>query len=156
MTSRRLGRPDCTALGVAERREWLVTNGRGSYAMGTVAGTLTRRYHGLLIAALEPPVARRLLVPAVQLEVAYRGVTYALATNRWGGLGLRVPEGWRSIESFAVVDGVPRWTYALGDARLEVAIAMTYGERPHCGRVAARPGGRTAAHHHRARARSGP
>ena len=63
MTMRRLGRPDCTDLGVAERREWLVANGRGSYAMGTVAGTLTRSYHGLLVAALDPPVARRLLVP---------------------------------------------------------------------------------------------
>jgi glycogen debranching enzyme len=126
MTARRLSRPDCTDLGVAERREWLVTNGRGSYAMGTVAGTLTRRYHGLLIAALQPPVARRLLVPAVQLEARYRGVTYALATNRWAS-GLRAPEGWRFIAGFAVVDGVPTWTYALGDAELEVAIAMPYG-----------------------------
>jgi glycogen debranching enzyme len=126
MTMRRLSRPDCADLGSAERREWLVTNGRGSYAMGTVAGTLTRSYHGLLIAALEPPVARRLLVPGVQLEVQYRGTSYALATNRWVSGG-RVPEGWRFIESFAVVDGVPTWTYALGDAELEVAIAMPYG-----------------------------
>jgi len=126
MTMRRLGRPDCTDLGVAERREWLVANGRGSYAMGTVAGTLTRSYHGLLIAALEPPVARRLLVPTVQLEVQYRGTAYALATNRWSAGG-RVPEGWRFLESFAVVDGVPTWTYALGDAELEVAVAMPYG-----------------------------
>ena len=63
MITRRLSRPDCADLGIAERREWLVTNGRGSYAMGTVAGTLTRTYHGLLIVALEPPVGRRLLVP---------------------------------------------------------------------------------------------
>jgi glycogen debranching enzyme len=126
MTERRLSRPDCTDLGVAERREWLVTNGRGSYAMGTVAGTLTRRYHGLLIAALAPPVARRLLVPSIQLEVAYRGATYALATNRWAS-GLRAPEGWRFIASFALVDGVPTWTYELGDALLEVAVAMADG-----------------------------
>jgi glycogen debranching enzyme len=126
MTTRRLNRPDCADLGVAERREWLVTNGRGSYAMGTVAGTLTRSYHGLLIAALEPPVARRLLVPSVQLEVQYRGTAYALATNRWA-TGGRVPEGWRYVAAFAVEDGVPTWTYALGDAELEVAIAMPHG-----------------------------
>lgn len=126
MSMRRLGRPDCTDLGVAERREWLVTNGRGSYAMGTVAGTLTRSYHGLLIAALDPPVARRLLVPTIVLEMQYRGTAYALATNRWASGG-RVPEGWRQIESFAVVDGIPVWTYILGDAELEVAIAMPYG-----------------------------
>ena len=127
MSTRRLGRPDCTDLGVAERREWLVTNGRGSYAMGTVAGTLTRTYHGLLVAALNPPVARRMLVPAIQLEIGYRGTSYALSTNRWASGG-RVPEGWRYLSSFALVDGVPTWTYALGDAELEVAIAMPHGQ----------------------------
>jgi glycogen debranching enzyme len=126
MTERRLSRPDCTDLGVAEHREWLLTNGRGSYAMGTVAGTLTRRYHGLLIAALEPPVARRLLVPSIQFEVRYRDHTYELATNRWAS-GMRVPEGWRLVEEFALLDGVPVWTYALGDALLDVSIAMEYG-----------------------------
>ncbi len=126
MTMRRLARPESCDLRVSERREWLLTNGRGSYAMGTVAGTLTRSYHGLLIAALEPPCARRLLVPSVQLDVQYRGATYQLATNRWASGG-RVPEGWRLVESFAVADGVPVWTYTLGDAVLEVALAMPYG-----------------------------
>ncbi len=87
---------------------------------------LTRSYHGLLVAALEPPVARRLLVPTVLLDVAYRGASYSLATNRWA-TGGRVPEGWRLVESFAVADGVPVWTYILGDAELEVALAMPYG-----------------------------
>ncbi len=103
-----------------------MTNGRGSYAMGTVAGTLTRRYHGLLVAALEPPVGRRMLIPAVQLEVVYRGNAYALATNRWVS-GARAPEGWRYIASFAAIDGVPVWTYEIGDALLEVSVAMSYG-----------------------------
>ena len=126
MIERRLSRPFCTDLDVAERREWLVTNGRGSYAMGTVAGTLTRRYHGLLVAALAPPVARRMFVPSVQIVADIAGVTYALATNRWAS-GLRAPDGRRYCSSFAVTDGVPRWTYALGDAELELAIAMSYG-----------------------------
>jgi hypothetical protein len=52
------GREICGHLAAAERREWLVTNGVGGFAMGTVAGLLTRRYHGLLIAALNPPPAR--------------------------------------------------------------------------------------------------
>jgi glycogen debranching enzyme len=126
MIARRLSRPFCTDLGVAERREWLVTNGRGSYAMGTVAGTLTRRYHGLLVAALTPPVARRMLVPSVQIVAEIAGVTYELGTNRWAS-GMRAPEGWRWCAGFAVRDGVPTWTYALGDARIEVAIAMPHG-----------------------------
>jgi glycogen debranching enzyme len=126
MTARRLSRPFCTDLGLAERREWLIANGRGSYAMGTVAGTLTRRYHGLLVAALAPPVARRMLVPTVQIVARSEGASYALGTNRWAS-GLRSPEGWRYLTSFAVLDGVPTWTYALGDAAVEVAVAMPYG-----------------------------
>ena len=140
MIARRLSRPFCTDLDVAERREWLVANGRGSYAMGTVAGTLTRRYHGLLIAALAPPVARRLLVPTVQVVAEIGGVSHALATNRWAS-GLRAPEGWRFVSSFAMIDGVPTWTYALGDTELEVAIAMPYGrdETAYAVRVVAAP-----------------
>ncbi len=55
------GREICGYLPVAEQREWLVTNGLGGYAMGTVPGTLTRRYHGLLIAALNPPTRSNLI-----------------------------------------------------------------------------------------------
>ncbi len=103
-----------------------MTNGRGGYAMGTVAGTLTRAYHGLLIAALDPPVARRLLVASAQPTVTYQGRSYALASNAWGS-GLRDPEGWRLLDGFAVVDGLPTWAYALADALVEVSIAMAYG-----------------------------
>src|SRR6266851_3135445 len=49
----------------ALRREWLVTNGLGGYASGTVTGVNTRRYHGLLVAALTPPVQRKVLVAAL-------------------------------------------------------------------------------------------
>src|ERR1700683_3536574 len=64
-----LGREVCAELAASESREWLVTNGLGSFASGTVAGILTRRYHGLLIAALEPPQKRTLLVTKVD-EIA--------------------------------------------------------------------------------------
>lgn len=56
------GREICGELSLAEKREWLVTNGIGGYASGTVAGLLTRLYHGLLVAALNPPVKRTLLL----------------------------------------------------------------------------------------------
>ena len=61
----------CGDLRVAEQREWLATNGLGGYAMGTVSGAPSRSYHGLLIAALAPPVERTLLVS--QLEASVRG-----------------------------------------------------------------------------------
>jgi glycogen debranching enzyme len=119
----RFGRALCGDLAAAEQREWLLTNGRGGYALGTVAGTLTRRYHGLLIAATDPPVTRRLVVARLDLDVDYDGRTYELSTNRWRS-GAIAPQGWRFIEAFELEDGLPAWTYALGDALLEVTLAM--------------------------------
>ncbi|MEF8866745.1 MAG: glycogen debranching enzyme N-terminal domain-containing protein, partial [Salinibacter sp.] len=55
----------CSDLESAQAREWLVTNGIGGYAMGTVGGPRTRAYHGLLVAALDPPLGRTLLVSHV-------------------------------------------------------------------------------------------
>jgi Glycogen debranching enzyme N terminal len=52
----RFGREICGNLADAERREWWLANGLGAYAAGTLAGTLTRRYHGLLIAPVNPPL----------------------------------------------------------------------------------------------------
>jgi predicted glycogen debranching enzyme len=122
----RFGRGLCGDLAAAETREWLLTNGRGGYAMGTVAGTLTRRYHGLLVAAVDPPVTRRLIVARLDLDVLYDGRPYAISTNRWRS-GALSPEGWRLTEAFALEDGLPSWTFALGDALLELTLAMPLG-----------------------------
>ncbi len=77
------GRPVCGNLTNAASREWLVTNGIGGFASGTIAGLLTRRYHGLLIAALQPPLARKLLVTKFDETVFYEDISYPLHTNRW-------------------------------------------------------------------------
>ncbi len=122
----RYGRGLCGDLAVAESREWLLTNGRGGYAMGTVAGMLTRRYHGLLIAAIDPPVARRLVVARLEIDAVYDGQRYELGTNRWSS-GAIAPQGWRYALDFALDAGLPTWTYALGDALLEVTLAMPLG-----------------------------
>src|SRR4249920_450364 len=57
----RFSRAICGDLGQAERREWWLANGRGGYAAGTIALSLTRRYHGLLVAPVDPPLGRRLV-----------------------------------------------------------------------------------------------
>src|SRR5437879_9667656 len=86
------GREICGDLDSAESREWLVTNGIGGYASGTVAGSQARRYHGLLIAALQPPVGRTHLVSAIDEIVHYAGTDYSLATHRWAS-GAVDPQG---------------------------------------------------------------
>ena len=79
------GREACGRLGVSSNREWLVTNGIGGYAMGTIAGILTRRYHGLLVAALKPPLGRTLMFTKLDEMAEYLGQYYPLHVNRWFG-----------------------------------------------------------------------
>jgi predicted glycogen debranching enzyme len=123
----RFGRETCGDLQAAERREWLVTNGLGGYACGTIAGTLTRRYHSLLMAALPPPWNRTLLVAKIDELVEYQGNTYALGANRWSE-GTIDPTGFRFLEGFELQGTSPVWTYALAGAQLEKRVWMEPGE----------------------------
>ena len=117
----------CNDLAAAEAREWLVTNGIGGFASGTVAGSFTRRYHGLLIGALQPPVGRTQLVGAVDEVVNHGRQEFQLGTHHWGS-GVVAPQGFAHIEAFRLDDTAPVWTYALDDARLEKQIWMKQGE----------------------------
>ena len=121
-----LGRDLCGNWEEALRREWLVTNGLGGYACGTVALANTRRYHAFLMASLAPPVERTLLVAKVEVSVDYLGRRYALTSNEFAD-GTVDPRGFVEIESFAVEDGIPVWRYALADALLEKRIFMAPG-----------------------------
>jgi len=116
----------CRDLGFAESREWLVTNGTGGYASGTVAGLQTRSYHGLLIGSLEPPAERTLLAAKLDETVRYRDEQFDLATNRWLG-GAISPKGFLNISRFRLEGTTPVWTFALGEALLEKRIFMQPG-----------------------------
>jgi len=121
------GREICGSLDIAEQREWLVTNGIGGYASGTVSGNLTRRYHGLLVAALHSPVGRTQLVAKLDETASYDGSDYALATNRWAS-GAVEPKGYLNLERFRLEGTSPAWRFVLGDALLEKRIWMRQGE----------------------------
>ncbi len=125
------GREVCGVLAAAERREWLVTNGIGGFAMGTVAGTLTRRYHGLLIAALKPPLGRTLMLAKLDETVAYQGRDYKIHNNRWAS-GSVEPDGYHYLERFHLEGTIPVWTYALADALLQKRVWMPPGENTTC------------------------
>jgi len=117
----------CNDLMAAEQREWLITNGIGGFASGTVAGSATRRYHGLLIAALSPPVGRTLLVGGVDEIVNIGGVAYPLATHRWLS-GAIAPQGYLAIRDFRLDGLIPAWTYQAGVARIGKRVWMRDGE----------------------------
>ncbi|MBW4535537.1 MAG: amylo-alpha-1,6-glucosidase [Pleurocapsa minor HA4230-MV1] len=112
---------------IAESREWLITNGIGGYGSGTIAGILTRNYHGLLVAALEPPVARTLLLTKLEETVNYNAQAYALAANRWVD-DIIAPEGYLQIESFHLEGTTPVWNFAFADGLLSKRIWMQQGE----------------------------
>ncbi len=120
------GRDVCGDLSSAEDKEWLITNGIGGYGAGTVAGLVTRRYHGLLIAAINPPLQRTLLLTKLDETVHYRETTYELAANRWAD-GTVAPQGYQNLEQFQLEGSVPLWTYACGDAQIEKRVWMQPG-----------------------------
>jgi predicted glycogen debranching enzyme len=120
------GRETSGRLPVAESREWLCANGLGGFASGTVAGLRTRRYHGLLVAALKPPVGRTVLVSGLEERVEYDGRPYALASNRWAD-GTIAPDGHRLIECFQLDGTTPVWHYACADALIEKRVWMEPG-----------------------------
>lgn len=122
----RFGREICGDLAQAERREWWLANGLGAYAAGTVAGTLTRRYHGLLIAPVNPPLGRYLVWAKAEAMLLDGDREWPLATNRWRD-GAVVPQGYVHIETFRLEGRMPVWTYAFGDLRLEMRIWMEPG-----------------------------
>ena len=122
----RFGREVCGEFDAALRREWLVTNGLGGFASGTVAGIATRRYHGLLVAALTPCVGRMVLVGGAVEEATYAGHRYALSAHEYAD-GTIDPHGYRLLEGFALDGTIPVWTYRLADALLERRLWMRHG-----------------------------
>ncbi|MEW8258671.1 MAG: amylo-alpha-1,6-glucosidase [Candidatus Thiodiazotropha taylori] len=123
----RFGRDICGDLAQAERREWWLTNGLGGYAGGTIAGTLTRRYHGLLIAPLHGAMDRQLLMAKADATLDLAGREWPLFTNRWYG-DVVEPAGYRNIEQFRLQGRMPVWRFACADRIVEMRIWMVAGE----------------------------
>ena len=120
------GREICSNLDIAERREWLITNGIGGYASGTVSRLLTRCYHGLLLAALNPPLGLTLLLTKLDATAVYDNTSYPLCTNRWAN-NVISPDGYKQ-EKFYLEGTTPVWIYACADALIEKRIWMQQGE----------------------------
>jgi predicted glycogen debranching enzyme len=120
------GREICGDLLESERREWWLANGLGGYAAGNIAGTLTRRYHGLLIAPVNPPLGRHLVFAKGDATLIDGDKRIALFSNRWAD-GSISPAGYLQIESFHLEGRVPVWRYAIGEVRIEQRIWMEQG-----------------------------
>ena len=97
--------------------EWLVTNGLGGYASGTLGGVLTRRYHALLIAALPAPLGRVVLVSRLDERVRLPG-------GQIGWLSRRGVAPNDVTTRFRLVGGLPVWTYELEGTTIEKRLFM--------------------------------
>jgi predicted glycogen debranching enzyme len=103
------------------KREWLLANGLGGYASATVAGSNTRAYHGLLVAARQPPADRWLLLSSLDEEI--EGVS--LANHQYPG---RIhPQGFKYLQEFRQ-DPIPRFCYRIGGTRIEKTVFMIHNE----------------------------
>ncbi len=123
----------CCDLNETISREWLVTNGLGGYAAGTVAGMLTRMQHGLLVAspaeATEDTATPQLLLAKIDEEIIFDERTYFLGTNEYTD-GTMSPSGFAHLETFRLEEGFPVFTYHLGGIdgiMLEKRIWMPHG-----------------------------
>ena len=106
--------------------EWLVTNGRGGYASGTVVGANTRRYHGLFIPSLEKR-GRTVLLARLVEDALVNGQTYRLASEERAD-GTTHPDGARHLRGFHLDGLIPVWDYQVGPARLRRKLVMVHGE----------------------------
>jgi predicted glycogen debranching enzyme len=108
----------------ASRLEWLETNGRGGFAMGTVSGANTRRYHGHLVAALRPPAERHVLLAKLEDAAMLDGAEHALGANQYPGA--IHPQGHLRLAGFAL-DPFPTWIHEAGGAVVEKRLFLVHG-----------------------------
>lgn len=119
-----LDRTICNDFQAATSREWLETNGIGGFASGTISGANTRRYHGLLTAATQPPLGRVTMLSKFEETLFINGSRYELSSNRFPG-GV-FPEGYKYLTGFRL-DPFPFWTYEIDKIVLEKRVFMPHG-----------------------------
>ncbi len=107
------------------KREWLETNGIGGFASATIAGANTRRYHGLLMAAVQPPVGRFLLLSKFEETLVVGHERFDLSTNIYDGCVH--PAGYQFLEAFRL-DPWPKFTFVVNGVRVEKRIFLVPGE----------------------------
>lgn len=109
----------------SSRLEWLETNGIGGYASSTVSGAHTRRYHGLLVAAMQPPVGRTVVVSKLDETIVLGEERFELSSNQYPGAVH--PEGFKHLTKFER-DLFPEFYFKAGDVELKKTIAAIHGE----------------------------
>ncbi|MGE5422405.1 MAG: amylo-alpha-1,6-glucosidase [Ignavibacteriales bacterium] len=119
----RFAQPDLIPPG-GKHKGWLLTNGIGGFAASTISGINTRRYHGLLVASLRPPVDRRMLLAKLEEEIYVDGSRYKLFSSE--NLGGYSGQGFNYLQEFKRFP-LPTYIYQVEDVRLEKEIMLVAG-----------------------------
>lgn len=119
-----LDEQQCRNPEVSTRREWLLTNGLGGYAMGTVSGINTRRYHGHLVAATTPPTGRMVLLAGIDAFIESGQNPLGLSANEYPGAVY--PEGYHYVRRFSA-DHVVTWRYRASGHEVVKRLALHPG-----------------------------
>jgi predicted glycogen debranching enzyme len=115
--------------GEALSKEWLVTNGLGGYASSTVLGVNTRKYHGLLVAALNPPGDRTVCLSKLDGDVYAGGNVYRLGANEFADAVY--PQGYTFLDAFSVAP-FPTFNYRVGSITLYKTLFMPKNRNAVC------------------------
>lgn len=121
---------DPKSIEAALRTEWLLSNGLGGYAMGTLLGVNTRRYHGLFIASTKPPVGRVVVLHSMIERLIVGGREFDLSTQQFGSDAMLHPDGWRW--PVQVTHEPPlriTWRYRLAGVELMRRLTLEPGEQ---------------------------
>ena len=110
------------------KKEWLITNGLGGYAMSTKVGCNTRKYHGLLIAPNAAPGRRRVILSKVDESIETNGKKYNLYTNISNNY---ISDGYKYETDFEK-EYMPIFTYKVEDIKIKKIVCMEYGKNTVC------------------------
>lgn len=112
----------------ALKQDWIVTNGLGGYSSSTILGINTRKYHGLLVAPLNPPENRHLILSKVDESFESGGKEYPIYSNIGKDY---ISKGYQYLKSFEK-EYIPIFTYEVDGAIIKKYICMEYGKNTVC------------------------
>jgi predicted glycogen debranching enzyme len=125
MTSHQFSADELSDFGSSRSLEWLETNGLGGYASSTVSGANSRRYHGLLVASLKPPVDRKVILSKLEESIVTSQQRFELSANQYPGAVN--PNGYAHLISFEK-SFFPVFIYQMEGIVLKKTVAMIHGE----------------------------
>ena len=109
-------------------KEWLITNGIGGYASSTIIGCNTRKYHGLIVAPLNPPALRYVILSKIDESLEFNDNKYNLYTNMCKN---SISEGYKYLTKFDN-EYLPNYTYKVEDVIVKKIVCMEYGKNITC------------------------